>query len=153
MNAGPGQDRRTAQRTSKFPIGEPKLRRVQRVLAIDPAREAITDEGRIDKAVEGVVRLLVLGDQRGDEPGRVPVDEIHAMLQVIDDRQSDLRRAFSFPFLAQLVDLQARGEAFDGLLAPPLDAGFEDEEVQIDEGLAADQHVQAARATSRPAPG
>ena len=59
-----------------LPIRQTELRLVEGVLPVDPPREAVADERRIDGGVELVVLGVVVGDQRRHEARAVAVAQL-----------------------------------------------------------------------------
>src|SRR5689334_19814964 len=60
-----GEHAAAGEKPAVLPVGEAQFRPVQGVLAVDPAGEAVADEGRVDGLVEALVGGRILGDQAG----------------------------------------------------------------------------------------
>ena len=70
VGAGPDREHRVArqhtaatEQPTGLPVGQAELGLVEGELAVDPAREPVTDERRIDDVVEALLRPIVTADQ------------------------------------------------------------------------------------------
>ena len=88
-----------------LPVGEAELGCLKRVLTVDPSGEPITDEGRLDPAVDRIDGRGVIGDHRHDEPRAVLVAERDRMFEVVHQVDRDLRTILPLPLSSQVADI------------------------------------------------
>ena len=64
-----GEHAAASEQSALFPVGQAQLGAVERILAVDPAGEAVADERRIEALVGGLGLDRVLGDDRHHKVG------------------------------------------------------------------------------------
>ena len=103
VHAVTAEDAAAGEEAAVLPVGKAKLRAVERELAVDPASEAVPDEGGIHGGIEALGFHGILGEKRGHEAGTVAIEEADGMVQVVDDRQGDFRGRFPFPLATEVA--------------------------------------------------
>src|SRR5690606_21597184 len=103
VDAVSAQNAAAPEQATILPVGQAELRAAQRELTVDPARVAVAHKRGVDRLEEALLLDRVGADQRGHELGAVLVEELHRVLEAVDQLERDLGGLLPLPLAAELA--------------------------------------------------